>query len=180
MFKSFCAAVSVACLLSGTVHAEGGRRAALQPWTDGAKPNIALSDLTGTLHDMSHRRGEVVLVHFFATWCEPCIPELTSLRTLVDRSKDRPVTVLAVDVGEVDLRVRRFFERLPVNFPILMDRDGAVTKAWDVFALPTTYVLDGELQPRFVAVGDIDWTDPDVAHLVDSLIETNLEQEKQL
>ncbi len=180
MLKSLCVAVSAAFLLVGTAHAEDGGRGSLVPWHDGAKPNVALTDLVGTYHDISTIRGQVVLVHFFATWCEPCVPELSSLRDLIERSRAKPFKVVAVDVGEVDARVRRFFEKLPVNFPVVLDRDRAVTMAWDVQALPTTYVLDGQLMPRFVAIGDIDWNRPDVVALLDTLIMTNLKQEDQL
>ena len=83
----------------------------------------------------------VVLVHFFATWCEPCRAEMAALQRLAHRFAQRPFAILAVDVGEVDSRVRRFFESVPVTFPILLDRDKAVTKAWQVSTLPTTFVL---------------------------------------
>lgn len=99
----------------------------------------------------------VVLVHFFATWCEPCRAEMAALRRLAARFADKPVTILAISVAEVDARVRHFFEAEPVNFPILLDRDRAVSRAWQVSILPTTFVLDRSLKPRFIVEGDFDW-----------------------
>ena len=51
---------------------------------------------------LAHLAGRPVLVHFFATWCEPCIEELGALDRLAATGR---VAVLAVDVGEVDDRV---------------------------------------------------------------------------
>ncbi len=102
-------------------------------------------------------KGRVVLVHFFATWCEPCREELPLLARLAERFAGRPVTIIAVDVGEVDARVRRFLTETPVPFDVLMDRDRAVSKAWRISGLPSTVVLDANLRSRLMAEGDVDW-----------------------
>ncbi len=60
--------------------------------------------------------------------------------------RSRALAVLAISVAEVEPRVRRFVETMPVNFPILLDRDRAVAKAWNVATLPTTFVLDANLE----------------------------------
>ena len=136
-----------------TAAAADLRASELQVWTGGDRPAFVLPDLDGADIALRSRHGSMVLVHFFATWCEPCRDELPALRRLVARSADVGVTVLA----EVDERVRRFFETIPVNFPILLDRDRAVAKAWEVHTLPTTFVLDRTLKPRLVAEGEFAW-----------------------
>jgi thiol-disulfide isomerase/thioredoxin len=135
-----------------------GARAAeeLKP-AEGAKPAFVLNDLSGADVMLGAHRGRVVLVHFFATWCEPCREELPALKRLVERAAASPVTVLAISVGEVDARVTRFMQNIPVNFPVLRDRDRAVAKGWDVYALPTTYVLDETLTPKLVVNGEFAW-----------------------
>ncbi|MGO4816110.1 TlpA disulfide reductase family protein, partial [Cupriavidus sp. 2MCAB6] len=72
------------------------------------------------------------------------------------------LTILAVDVGEVDARVRTFFRERPVSFPILLDRDRSAMKAWHVEGLPTSFVLDRDLSPAFKAEEPLDWTGPAV------------------
>ena len=137
----------------------------LRVWSDGPRPAFALSDLEGRSHGLANSAGDLVLVHFFATWCEPCREELASLRTLVEGqnvAESGPLSVIAVNVGEVPSRVRRFLEGTPVNFPVLLDSDRAVTRAWTVHALPTTFVLDRTLVPRLVVEGDLDWSREDV------------------
>ena len=116
-------------------------------------------------------QGKVVLVHLFATWCEPCREELPALSRLAARYPDQ-VRVLAIDIGEVDARVRRFFETLPVSFPILLDRDRTMMRAWGVSALPTTFVLDAGLQLRYRAVGDVAWDSTAANQLIAGLAAT--------
>jgi len=119
---------------------------------------------------ISQLRGGAVLVHFFATGCEPCRTELTALRQLHNRMRDKPFTVVGVNAGEVESHVQRFFAEQPVPFPILLDRDRAMSKAWRVYVLPTTFLLDGNLTPRFVAEGDFDWSRSEVEETLTKLI----------
>jgi peroxiredoxin len=146
-------------LIVASVSAMAGcpQASELQAWTGGDRPAFVLPDLNGVDVALHSKHGSVVLVHFFATWCEPCREELPALRRLVARSVDARVSVVAISVGEVDERVRRFFEILPVNFPVLLDRDRAIAKAWEVNTLPTTYVLDGTHKPRLVVEGEFSW-----------------------
>jgi hypothetical protein len=60
---------------------------------------------------------------------------------------------------------------LPVTFPIALDRDGAIAKAWGADALPTTFVLDRNLTPRFYVHGDLDWNRPAIDRLLATLSE---------
>ena len=122
--------------------------AELQRWTGGAQPIFSLPNTTGANVALETARGHVVLVHFFATWCEPCREELPALNRLAARAGGN-VKVLAIAVADADQRVQRFFEAIPVDFPVLLDRDRAVAKAWQVATLPTTFVLDDALRPSW-------------------------------
>jgi thiol-disulfide isomerase/thioredoxin len=151
--------------------------ATLAPWSGGQPPAFMLDDLTGTAQRLDTFRGQVVLVHFFATWCEPCIFEMASLQRLAQASRDRPLAIVAVNVGELDLRVRAFFEKRPVEFPVLLDRDRATAKAWGISALPATVVLDVSLHPRLSVDGDLDWTRPDVLSAIAALYPDTIHDE---
>jgi thiol-disulfide isomerase/thioredoxin len=136
----------------------------------GAAPlTFTLPSTTGAEIALESQRGRVVLVHFFATWCEPCLAELPALNRLAARGGDK-IKVLAISVAEVDARVRRFFEATPVDFPVLLDRDRAVTRTWNIATLPTTIVLDAKLNPRLTAQADFDWDSIDADKLTASLV----------
>lgn len=138
----------------------------LKPWARGPLPLFTLKSLAGEPSDLAQVRAGAVLVHFFATWCEACRAELGALRQLHDRLHDGSVTIIGVDTGEVDIRVRRFFAGQSLPFLILLDGEAAVSKAWQVSVLPTTFLFDKNLTPRLVAEGDIDWAQPEVEETV--------------
>ncbi|MGA8496013.1 MAG: TlpA disulfide reductase family protein [Xanthobacteraceae bacterium] len=142
--------------------------AELQRWTAGAQPKFSLPNTTGANVALEAARGHVALVHFFATWCEPCREELPALNRLTARAGGN-VKVLAIAVADADRSVQRFFATTPVDFPVLLDRDRAVAKAWNVATLPTTFVLDGSLQPKFVIETDFAWDAIDPGKLSSAL-----------
>ena len=146
--------------------------AQLRPWTGAASIGFTLDDVGGEQRTLESFRGRVVLLHFFATWCAPCVEEFTSLQKLTDESRGLPITVVAIDVAEVDVRVRNFVAKLGAQFPVLLDRDRAVTKAWNVISLPTTIVLDSTLAPRFIVEDAIDWTRADIRASIEKLYQT--------
>lgn len=151
---------------------EAATAASLQTWAEGDKPTWLLDKLHGGQLALQSLQGNVVLVHFFATWCEPCVREITSLQKLAAATRGKPVAIVAVDVAEVDLRVRAFFDKMPADFAVLLDRDRAVTKAWGVSALPTTFVLDAKLAPRLFVEGDLDWSHANILTTLESLYPT--------
>ena len=131
---------------------------------------FSLPSLDGPTHELARLRGRIVLVHFFATWCEPCRAEMESLRQLQSRLDGKPFAIVPISVAEADGAVRRFFAGDPVPFAILLDRDRSVARAWNIHILPSTVVLDRALKSRFIAEGDVDWARPDVMNLLADLL----------
>ena len=152
----------LALLVALPVHSSAASERQLQAAPTDSKPNFVLPSLDGASYDLRQQAGRVVLVHFFATWCEPCRDELSSLSSLARIPGLEPPLILAINVAEVPGRVRRFLEGTGLDFPVLLDSDRAVTRAWGVYALPTTFVLDRSLAPRLMVEGDLDWTKEDV------------------
>ncbi|WP_164738435.1 TlpA family protein disulfide reductase [Aquabacter cavernae] len=109
----------------------------------------------------------VSVVHFFATWCEPCRAELPALAAMARRLSGQGVQVIMVDVGEPASRVTRFFETAPVAGEVGLDADRVAARAFGVDVLPASLVFaDG--QPRLMAVGEVAWdhADKDLLGLV--------------
>lgn len=144
--------------------------AELKPIDEPTKPDFTLQKLDGTTVPLKAFKGHTVLVHFFATWCEPCREELPALNRFLNRSATN-ASVVAISVADADPRVKRFFEQTPVDFPVLLDRDRAVAKSWNVSALPTTYILDANMKPVLVVEADFPWDTIDIEPATGRLIE---------
>jgi len=143
-------------------------------WQRGRTTDFSLRDVDEQSLRLSSLRGRVVFLHFFATWCEPCREELPALNRLLERDQSRQIAIVAISVAEVPDRVRRFFEKqnLALKFPVLLDQDRAVTKAWGVQILPSTIVLDRKLSPRLVVASDYAWDQLDIGQLLTRLSST--------
>lgn len=155
----------VVALLSGSAAAEDPRR--LGPAPNPTPISFSLDRLDGPPVALGDLRGTPVLVHFFATWCEPCKAEFATLAQLAAR---RPqIKILAIDVGEPAVRVRAFAAAEKIALPILLDADRKVTKAWHVSVLPTTVVLDEAHTARLHVEGDLDWSRDDTVSAIDAI-----------
>lgn len=86
---------------------------------------LRLRGIDGKTYDLSQMRGQVVLVSFGATWCEPCADELRVLEQLKKEFAGRPVQFLWVSVeseGETpDKKLRDFAKAQRLSFPVLRD-----------------------------------------------------------
>ena len=132
--------------------------AQLPSWSGGPAPTLRLLDLDGKEHALEAYRGKVVLINFWATWCEPCKDEMPSIERLRRSLEGRPFAVLAVNLAEPDSRVQRFLREVPLGFPVLMDRDTAAAKAWKARVLPATYIVGPDGRIRYSYLGELDWS----------------------
>ncbi|HEY8251756.1 MAG TPA: TlpA disulfide reductase family protein [Burkholderiales bacterium] len=142
----------------------------LKPWSGGATPPLALSDLEGTKHRLADYRGKVVLVNFWATWCVPCRDEMPSIERLRASLEGKPFVVLAVNLAEPESRIRKFLEAVPVRFPVLLDRDTQASKAWQARLLPVTYIVGPDGAVRYRYVGELDWSGPEARKAILGLL----------
>ncbi len=107
-------------------------------------PAIELATLEGGTLSLAERRGQVVIVNLWASWCGPCRAEMPALQRLYAAERASWLEVLAVNstVQDSPAAARAFAEEHGLSFPILLDSDGAVSRAYRLRSLPSTFVVD--------------------------------------
>ena len=106
-------------------------------------PALAGTALDGAALDLAALRGRVVLVDFWASWCEPCRRELPELEALHRRYHDAGLTVLGVNIDEERAVVDAFLrDQVPVTFPVLHDPTQTLADRWAPPKMPTLYLVD--------------------------------------
>jgi thiol-disulfide isomerase/thioredoxin len=144
--------------------------AELKPLPMRPAPALKLSTLDGAGMDLKQWRGKVVLVNFWAVWCPPCRKEMPSMARLMTKFTGKPFVILGVNEGEGPGEIRAFLKQVPVNFPILLDNEGEHLKPWQVFAFPTSYVIDKQGRLRLGLFGSIEWDSPDAVSQLEKLL----------
>lgn len=114
-------------------------------------PDLVLVGADGSSRRLGDLRGKAVLLHFWATWCPPCLEELPGLLELGrELARDGRFEVVAVTLDTDWGKVRTFFGG-EIPSEVFQDHSGLSARTYDVSALPDTYLLatDGTLLIRF-------------------------------
>jgi len=160
-------------LLAAALAATGGQARAAGVMTDWrgppAAPPIDLFTPGGDPFTLSSLRGKVVLVNFWATWCEPCVTEMPSLQRVRDQLAPR-FEVLGVNYQEGPARIKAFIDSSGITFPVVRDTDGAVAKAWGARIFPASYLVDRAGRVKHVLIGGADWTGPELVSTIRALL----------
>jgi thiol-disulfide isomerase/thioredoxin len=134
-------------------------------------PDFELVPLGGGQPVASSRLGaRVILVNFWATWCEACMIEMPSIEKLRAAYRSRGFEVVAVNVDEnPDAVVPRVIKQLGLSFPIYVDKDARLAELFDVHAIPLTVILDNRTRKiLFIESGERDWNGADIRSRLDS------------
>lgn len=105
-------------------------------------PDFALKATSGTNFRLSEHRGEVVLLTFWGSRCGQCGGQLSALSRLVDTYRSAGLAALAVNVDDDQAAAAEFASAHPVSFPVLLDPDKAVARAYRVDNLPLLLLID--------------------------------------
>ena len=142
----------------------------LKPWAGTVTPALARDDLTGKRVDLKDFRGRVVLVNFWATWCEPCRDEMPSLERLRGKLRGRPFDVLTVNYGEGPAKINAFLAKQKISLPVLLDPEKEAAAEWKAGGLPMTFLVDAEGRVRYSAFGECDWSEGEPFRVVENLV----------
>ena len=135
-----------------------------------AAPPIDLLTVDGTALSLHQLRGKVVLVNFWATWCEPCVTEMPALQRVRDQLSADGFEVLAVNYQEGPARIGAFIDKMSLTLPVVRDTDGSVARAWGARVFPASYLVDRAGNIRHSVSGDADWTSPQLVSTIRTLL----------
>jgi len=122
-------------------------------------PNFSLPDIARTQHSLEDYRGNVVALHFWATWCDVCLIEMPGLEKIYSEYKDRGFKVISVleDEHDADAKLQAFKMRNPITFPVLLDPTGNVAGQYQSYGVPETFFIDSKGVIIKRVTGGIDW-----------------------
>jgi thiol-disulfide isomerase/thioredoxin len=116
-----------------------------------AEPELTLKDLDGKDVSLSEYKGKVVLVNFWATWCEPCQVEIPWLIEMQEKYGPKGFVILGIALDEEGKSVvapyvakERFDvngQKLPMSYKILIGNDDAADKFGGLFGYPTSILI---------------------------------------
>jgi cytochrome c biogenesis protein CcmG, thiol:disulfide interchange protein DsbE len=123
-------------------------------------PDLQLLDGDGKRHSLAAHRGKVVLLHFWATWCPPCVEELPSLARLQRQLPAKDFTLLTVSVDEDEEKLRQFLRRHAAtigSLRVLRDPTKQTAASYGSSKFPETFIIDREGVARHKLVYKRDW-----------------------
>lgn len=134
--------------------------------------DFRLLDRGGHPVTLSAYKGKAVVVNFWATWCIPCRREMPALERLWREMKSSGLVVIAIDVGEDAATIDRFVRRIDPSpsFTIVLDRDLAVTNAWEVKGMPTSFIIDTHGRIVFQAMGAVEFDSADTKAILREML----------
>jgi thiol-disulfide isomerase/thioredoxin len=128
-----------------------------------AVPDFSFKTMDGETHTLYNFQGKKTIIHFWATWCAPCIVEFPELIAMANKNPD--TIILAFSSDRNPAVIDRFFDKhdfnIPANFKIIHDGDQSITEGkFSVFALPESFILNTNMTLEDHIVGAyMGWAD---------------------
>jgi cytochrome c biogenesis protein CcmG/thiol:disulfide interchange protein DsbE len=123
-------------------------------------PDFTLRDRAGAEIQLSHLKGKVVLLNFWATWCTGCKQEIPWFMDFQTKYKDDGLSVLGVSLDDEGWKVLKpYLAEHSMNYTVVLGNDAVADAYGGVDALPTTLLIDREGRIAYIHTGMVDRTE---------------------
>lgn len=133
---------SVGLLLAFLFVAAGASTVAGPAMVDRPAPPLTLTPFTGRRITLEDLRGQIVVVNFWASWCEACRQEAPLLERTSQEYRGRGVRFIGVAVHDTEHNTRTFARRQNLTYPNGLDQADMIARAFGLFDVPETYFID--------------------------------------
>jgi peroxiredoxin len=118
----------------------------------GPAPQFTLPAKAGGEVSLAQYKGQVVMLNFWASWCEPCRHEMPLLEDIYKKYNKLGFTLIGVNVEPDSKAANDWLKQTPVSFPVLYDKDSKVSQLYNVAGMPTTVIIDRKGNLRYLHV----------------------------
>jgi len=133
-------------------------------------PDFTLKSVAGPNLRLQEQRGQVVMINFWATWCGPCRQEMPHLNRIFDKYRATGFVLLGVNIDDDPRAAADLAAKLGLRFPVLLDTDKKVSRAYDMSAMPATLLVDRDGRVRYIHRGYRDGVEKTYEEQVRSLL----------
>jgi thiol-disulfide isomerase/thioredoxin len=168
-FKHLCLLLAIAAFTSGSNTQAAAQAAAPSPAIGRAAPNFTRMDLNHRKIGLAAYRGKVVLLNFWATWCEPCLAEMPRFVEWQKQYGSERFQIVGVSMDDTAPPVRAAYSRLQLNYPVVMGDERLGAKYGGIFSLPVTYLIDsdGRIRAKYQGAEDLKSVEGKINTLLD-------------
>ena len=133
-------------------------------------PTFALKDSAGKTNRLEDLQGQAVVIHFWASWCPPCLNEISEWIEFAKKLQGKPVHFIAISLDKSWEDAQKILseKNLPANVTSLLDIEARVADQYGSYQYPETYVLNAKHEILVKLVGPQKWSTPEFS---DRLIE---------
>jgi thiol-disulfide isomerase/thioredoxin len=136
-----------------------------------AAPELPIVDRSGKKHDLAREKGRLVIVHFWATWCPPCVEELPALSRFWEKYGGRnDIALYTVSVDRDWKTIDDFLAKNPHELPLYRDPDGKTAARFGSIQYPETYIVNKAGRVLYRVQGAVSWDDPEIRHRIEQLL----------